>query len=83
MKIYAGFVKKILLHFIACHVDVKYYAIIVLKKYLLVEFVKNAINIFAKLLELFNTLIIIYCNFFKTFILYYFKSDILIKKIND
>ena len=71
MKIYAGFVKKILLHFIACHVDVKFYVIIVLKKSQLVVNVKNAINIFVKLLESFNILIIIdyYFDYFNAFII--------------
>ena len=71
MKIYAGFVKKILLHFIACHVDVKFYVIIVRKKSQLVVNVKNAINIFVKLLESFNILIIIdyYLDYFNAFLI--------------
>ena len=56
IQICVGFAKKILLHFIVCHAGVKFYVIIVQRKFQQEVNAKNVMNIFAKLLELLNNL---------------------------
>ena len=56
--IYVGYAKKILLHFIVCLVDVKYFVITVLKKFAPVENVENVNSFSVKHLE-YNVILVV------------------------